>query len=87
MSSFILGMREYRQGTVLEVKKDGVWTASGGDIPPSGSGAKHADLTTDEATVANRRVWAYWPLSTTRTTANKQQLRLKDAKVRLQKPD
>jgi len=37
--------------------KDIVWTASGGNIPASGSGARYAVLTDDNATVANRQIF------------------------------
>lgn len=39
---------------------DVVLTASGGPIPASGSAARYAVLTTDEATKADRQVVAWW---------------------------
>lgn len=38
---------------------DIAWTASGGPIPASGNDATYAVLLDDNATVANREVWAY----------------------------
>lgn len=43
--------------------KDIVFTASGGTLPGSGSGATYAVLTDDNATVANRQVIAYGTLT------------------------
>ena len=42
--------------------KDVVWTASGGTIPDSGSGALYAVLTDDHATINSREVYAFWSL-------------------------
>lgn len=39
------------------------WTASGGDIPASGGDARWAVLTTDEGTIANRQVIAWFDLA------------------------
>jgi hypothetical protein len=63
--------------------KDVSWVASGGAIPPSGSGARYAVLTDDNATVANREVLAYWDLSSDRTTPNGEGLRLVDLELDL----
>lgn len=41
--------------------KDAVWTASGGPIPASGTGAYGMVLTDDNATINSREVYAYWP--------------------------
>lgn len=38
------------------------WTASGGNIPSSGNGARYACLTDDNATIANRAIIAFWDL-------------------------
>ena len=43
--------------------KDISWTASGGPIPSAGN-ITHAVLTDDNATEANREVYAYWSLGT-----------------------
>src|SRR5512145_241128 len=40
--------------------KDLVWTASGGNLPGSGNGARYAILTDQFATVGSREVLAYW---------------------------
>jgi len=62
--------------------KDIVWTASGGSIPASGSGARYAVLLTDEVTVANRQVVAYWDLSSSRTVSSGQSLTVRDCEIR-----
>lgn len=41
------------------IAADIVWTASGGPIPASGTDAIYAVLLDDNATVANREVWAF----------------------------
>lgn len=64
--------------------KDITFTASGGAIPPSGNGATYAVLTTDEATVANRKVWYWWQLSEERTATDGQDLKLQNARTKLQ---
>jgi hypothetical protein len=63
--------------------KDVVWTASGGNLPSSGNGARYAVLTTDEATVANRQVIAFFDLSSDRTVSTGQSLTLQDLELRL----
>jgi hypothetical protein len=63
--------------------KDVVWTASGGNIPASGNGARYAVLLDDNATVANREVLAYWDLSSDRTVSDGQTLTLQDCELRL----
>lgn len=63
--------------------KDIVWTASGGNIPSSGNGARYAVLLDDNATVANREVLAYWDLSSDRTVSDGQTLTLQDCELRL----
>lgn len=45
------------------IAKQLVYTASGGNLPSSGSGARWAVLTDDNATVANRQVIAAWQLA------------------------
>lgn len=62
--------------------KDVVWTASGGDIPTSGDGARYAVLTTDEGTIANRQIVAFWDLLTDRTISNGQSLTLANFELR-----
>lgn len=61
--------------------KDVSWTASGGSIPSSGSGARYAVLTDDNATVGNREVLAYWDLTSDRTVSDGQTLTLQDLEI------
>jgi len=63
--------------------KDVVWTASGGNLPGSGSGARYAVLLDDNATVGSRKVLAYWDLSSARTISSGQTLTLQDLEIRL----
>lgn len=62
--------------------KDVAWTASGGPIPASGNGARWAVMTTDEATVANRQIIAYFDLSSDRTVSSGQTLTLQNLELR-----
>lgn len=63
--------------------KDVTWTASGGAIPGSGSGARYAVLTDDNGTVGSREVYAYWDLSSDRTVSSGQTLTLQNLELRL----
>jgi hypothetical protein len=63
--------------------KDLVWTASGGPLPASGNGARWAVLTDDNATPANREVWAYFDLVSDRTVSVGQTLTLQNCELRL----
>jgi hypothetical protein len=63
--------------------KDIVWTASGGPIPASGSGARYALLTDDNVTVANREVYHYWDLTSDRQVSDGQTLTLQDCEIRI----
>ena len=63
--------------------KDVVWTASGGNLPSSGSGARYAVLTDDNATVASRLVLAYWSLTSDRTVSTGQTLTLQNLELDL----
>lgn len=63
--------------------KDVVWTASGGPIPTSGSGARYAVLTDDNATVGSRIIIAYWDLTSDRSVSDGQSLTLQDCELRL----
>lgn len=58
--------------------KDVVWTASGGSIPDSGSGARWAVLTDDNGTVGSREIYAWWDLSTDISVSTGQTLTLPD---------
>lgn len=62
--------------------KDLVWTASGGNLPASGSGARYLVITTDEVTVGNRQVVAFFDLVSDRTVSDGQPLTLQDATIR-----
>lgn len=63
--------------------KDIVWTASGGSIPDSGSGARYAVLTDDNGTIANREIYCYWDLSSDRSVSDGQTLTLQNCEMRL----
>lgn len=65
---------------ILQVK-DVVFTASGGNLPNGGSGARYAVLTDDNVTVANRIVIAYWSLGSDRVVSNTQALTLVDLEL------
>lgn len=66
--------------------RDLVWTASGGSIPGSGSGARWAVLTDDNVTVASRQVLAYWDLVSDRTVSTGQTLTLQNLELRATEP-
>ncbi|NIO11573.1 MAG: hypothetical protein GTO40_27565 [Deltaproteobacteria bacterium] len=63
--------------------KDIAWTAAGGPIPSSGSGARWALLTDDNATVANRILIAWFDLSEDRSVSTGQTLTLQDCTMRI----
>jgi len=63
--------------------KDIVWTASGGNLPASGSGARYAVLTDDNATVGSRIVIAWWDLTSDRVISSGQTLTLQNLEMRL----
>ena len=63
--------------------KDLVWTASGGPLPASGNGARHAALTDDNASVAAREIWQSWDLVSDRSVSDGQTLTLQDCEIRL----
>ncbi len=63
--------------------KDVVWTASGGSLPGSGNGARYAVLLSDEATVANRQVIAWFDLTSDRTVSSGQTLTLQNLELDL----
>lgn len=65
---------------VLQLK-DLAWTASGGSIPASGSGARFAVLTDDNGTVGSREVYAYFDLGSDRTVSTGQDLTIQDAEL------
>lgn len=63
--------------------RDLVWSASGGPIPASGSGARYAFLTDDNATQASREVDSFFDLSSDRTVSSGQSLTLQNCEWRL----
>ncbi len=65
---------------ILKIK-DVVWTASGGAIPASGSGARYAILTDYHATMGSRQVMAWWDLTSDRTVSSGQPLTLQDCEL------
>jgi len=63
--------------------KNIVWTASGGNLPSSGNGARYAILTDDNGTLGSREVWTFWDLVSDRTISDTQTLTLIDCEMRL----
>ncbi len=71
----------------VELKiKNIVFTASGGPLPASGTGARWAVLTDDNATVANRQVLAYFNLATDRNAPDTKVFTLPNLQLDLKKP-
>ena len=76
-------LTEDDSGDLAKVQvKDVTWTASGGSLPASGNGARWAVLTSDEATVANRQVFAWHDLVSDRSVSVGQPLTLQDLELR-----
>lgn len=65
------------------IMKAVVWSASGGSIPDSGSGARWAVLTDDNATKANRQVLAWFDLTSDRTVSDGQDLTVDNSEMQL----
>ena len=63
--------------------KDVAWTASGGPIPLSGSGASYAVMLDDNVTIGSRVVYGWWNLGSARAATDGQQIILKDLELRL----
>ncbi len=63
--------------------KDVFWTATGGPLPISGSGARYAVLTDDNGTIGSREVIAYFDLGSDRTVSQDQTLTLQDCELRI----
>lgn len=61
--------------------KDVTWTASGGTIPGSGSGARYLILMDNNATPASRIVLAWWDLGTDRSASSGTNLTVAGAKL------
>lgn len=60
---------------------DVVWTASGGSLPASGSGARYAVLLDADSPTAN--VLAWWDLSSDQSISDTQTLTLQDCEIRI----
>lgn len=63
--------------------KDLTWTAAGGPIPASGSGARHAALTDDNGTQGSREIYHYFDLTSDRTVTDTQDLTLQDTEIQI----
>ena len=63
--------------------KDIVWTASGGTLPASGSGASYMVLTDNNVTAGSREVYVSWDLTSARSVSSGQSLTIQDAEIRL----
>lgn len=63
--------------------KDLVWTASGGPIPASGTGAYYAVLTDDNATAGSRNVYYFWDLSGPVSVSSGQPITLQNCEARI----
>jgi hypothetical protein len=63
--------------------KNIVWTASGGSLPGSGTGARWAVLTDDNATQASREIWLFFDLLANRIVTTGNPLTIQDAEISL----
>jgi hypothetical protein len=63
--------------------KDMVWTASGGPLPLSGTGARYATLTDANATQGSREIIGFFDLTANRSVSVGQNLTLQDLEFRL----
>ncbi|NNK57420.1 MAG: hypothetical protein HKP44_08935, partial [Desulfofustis sp.] len=63
-----------------------IWTASGGNLPSSGSGAAFLILTDDNGTQASREVWAWFDLGGERIVSDTQTLSASNGELRLRQP-
>lgn len=63
--------------------KDLVWTASGGNLPAAGTGARWAVLTDDNVTQASREILMVWDLVSNRVVSDGQTLTLQNCEIRL----
>lgn len=61
--------------------KDLTWTASGGNLPASGNGARWAILTDDNATQGSRIVIAWFDLGSNRVVSSGQPLTLQNCQI------
>lgn len=69
--------------TALIQVKDLVWTASGGALPTSGSGARYAVMTDDNVTVNSREVYYFWDLVSDRVLTDSETLTLQNLEIKL----
>jgi hypothetical protein len=67
---------------ILQIK-DVVWTASGGNLPGTGNGARYAVLTDDNATPGSRDIFAFWDLVSDRVVSDTQTLTLQNCEIDL----
>lgn len=63
--------------------KDVVWTATGGNLPTSGNGARWAVLTDDNVTVGSREIYSWFDLVSDRTVSDTQTLTIQNMEIRL----
>ncbi|MDH5548065.1 MAG: hypothetical protein OEZ43_21005 [Gammaproteobacteria bacterium] len=63
--------------------KDLVWSAAGGPIPASGTGAYYLGLTDNNATVANRDVDAFFDLTGPVSVSDGQSLTIQNPELRI----
>src|SRR5579884_1142345 len=71
---------------LLLTMQDVAFTASGGNLPTSGNGARYAVLLDDNATVGNRQVIAYWDLGANFIASPTQALTLHLEAIRFKLP-
>lgn len=63
--------------------KDLVWTAAGGSLPSSGSGARYACMTDDNVTQGSREILFYWDLGADYSVSSGQTLTLQNLEIRV----
>lgn len=61
---------------------DRVFTASGGPLPASGSGARYMGLSGAGGTVSTRDLWCAWDLGADQSVSSGQSLTVQDAEIR-----
>jgi len=63
--------------------KDLVWTASGGNLPASGTGARWLDCLDDNVTIGSRQIFGSFDLVSNRTVSDGQTLTIQNPEFRL----
>jgi len=63
--------------------KDLVWTAAGGNLPGSGTGARWLDCIDDNVTIGSRQIIGAFDLASNRTVSSGQTLTIQNAEFRL----